>query len=148
MLYRIHLAWAGFELTTLVVTGTGCIGSYKSNYHTNTTTTTPLTHVTLPYLLDIWRYMCLHVIIYKLLCHLFKLPGLVNISSLYIISKINHYFWYTTKMSTILFKLIFSENIFLYLSWWICQPFFFFSFFFSFFFYKYKMYINILLHAQ
>ena len=76
----------------------------------------PLTHVTLPYLLDIWRYMCLHVIIYKLLCHLFKLPGLVNISSLYIISKINHYFCYTTKRSTILFKLIFSENIFSYLS--------------------------------
>jgi hypothetical protein len=29
MLYR-----AGFELTTLVVIGTDCIGSYKSNYHT------------------------------------------------------------------------------------------------------------------
>ena len=25
MLYRVHLAWAGFELTTLVVIGTGCI---------------------------------------------------------------------------------------------------------------------------
>jgi hypothetical protein len=24
----------GFELTTLVVIGTDCIGSYKSNYHT------------------------------------------------------------------------------------------------------------------
>jgi hypothetical protein len=33
MLYRIHLAWTGFELTTLVVIGTDCIGSYKSNYH-------------------------------------------------------------------------------------------------------------------
>jgi hypothetical protein len=33
MLYRVHLAWAGFELTTLVVIGTDCIGSYKSNYH-------------------------------------------------------------------------------------------------------------------
>ena len=39
MLYRVHLAWAGFELTTSVVTGTDCIGSYKSNYHTITTTT-------------------------------------------------------------------------------------------------------------
>ena len=29
MLYRVHLAWAEFELTTLAVTGTGCIGSYK-----------------------------------------------------------------------------------------------------------------------
>jgi hypothetical protein len=39
MLYRVHLARAGFELTTSVVTGTDCIGSYKSNYHTITTTT-------------------------------------------------------------------------------------------------------------
>jgi hypothetical protein len=30
MLYRVHLAWARFELTTLVVIGTDCIGSYKS----------------------------------------------------------------------------------------------------------------------
>ena len=42
-LYHIiwYLAWAGFELTTLVVIGsdyTDCIGSYKSNYHTITTT--------------------------------------------------------------------------------------------------------------
>jgi hypothetical protein len=32
-------AWAGFELTTLVVIGTDCIGSFKSKYHTFTTTT-------------------------------------------------------------------------------------------------------------
>ena len=38
MLYRIHLAWAWFELTTLVVIGTDCICSCKSNYHTITTT--------------------------------------------------------------------------------------------------------------
>ena len=43
MLYRVHLARVGFELATLVVISTGCIGtgSYKSNYHTNATTTTP-----------------------------------------------------------------------------------------------------------
>jgi hypothetical protein len=41
MLYRVHLVWAGFELTTLVVIGTDCIGSYKSNYHTITTTMVP-----------------------------------------------------------------------------------------------------------
>jgi hypothetical protein len=41
MLYQLHLAWAGFELTTLVVIGTDCIGSSKSNYHTITTTTAP-----------------------------------------------------------------------------------------------------------
>ena len=33
MLYRIHVPWAGFELTTLVVIGTDGIGSFKSNYH-------------------------------------------------------------------------------------------------------------------
>ena len=31
MLYRVHLALAGFEFTTLGVIGTDCIGSYKSN---------------------------------------------------------------------------------------------------------------------
>ena len=41
MLYRVHIEWSGFELTTLVVIGTACIGSCKSNYHTITTTTTP-----------------------------------------------------------------------------------------------------------
>jgi len=37
MLYRVHLAWAGFELT-LVMISTDCTGSCKSNYHTITTT--------------------------------------------------------------------------------------------------------------
>jgi hypothetical protein len=36
-LYRLHLAWAGLEHTTLVMIGTDCIGRYKSNYHTITT---------------------------------------------------------------------------------------------------------------
>jgi hypothetical protein len=36
MLYQVHLASAGFELTILVVTGTDCTGSCKSNYHTIT----------------------------------------------------------------------------------------------------------------
>ena len=39
ILYRVFLAGVGFELTTLVVIYTDCIGSYKSNYHTITTTT-------------------------------------------------------------------------------------------------------------
>ena len=39
MLYRVHIVSAGFELTTLVVIGIDCIGSYKSNYHMITTTT-------------------------------------------------------------------------------------------------------------
>jgi len=41
MLYRVHIAWAGFELTTLVVIGTDYIGSCNSNYHTITTRTAP-----------------------------------------------------------------------------------------------------------
>ena len=32
ILYQVHLAWSGIELTMLVVIGTDCIGSYKSNY--------------------------------------------------------------------------------------------------------------------
>ena len=36
LLYGVHLAWVGFELTTLMVIGTDCIGNYKSNYHTMT----------------------------------------------------------------------------------------------------------------
>jgi hypothetical protein len=39
MLYRVHLAMNRFELTTLVVIGTDCIGSCKSNYHMITATT-------------------------------------------------------------------------------------------------------------
>ena len=38
MVYRVHLACAGFELTMLVVIGTDCISSYKSNYHAITVT--------------------------------------------------------------------------------------------------------------
>jgi len=37
MLYRVHLAWVGFKLTTLVVILTACTCSYISNYHTITT---------------------------------------------------------------------------------------------------------------
>ena len=33
VLYRVHLTWAGFELTTLVVICTDCIGSYKSIHY-------------------------------------------------------------------------------------------------------------------
>ena len=41
MLYQVHLAWAEFEFTTLVVIGTDCIGSCKSNYYAIKTTTAP-----------------------------------------------------------------------------------------------------------
>jgi hypothetical protein len=39
--YRVHLTLNRFELTTLVVIGTDCTCSYKSNYHMITTTTAP-----------------------------------------------------------------------------------------------------------
>ena len=41
LLYRVHLVRVEFELTTLVVIGTDCTGSCKSNYQTITITTTP-----------------------------------------------------------------------------------------------------------
>ena len=41
MLYRVHLAWGGFELTTLDMIGTEYIGSCKCNYRTIMTTTAP-----------------------------------------------------------------------------------------------------------
>jgi hypothetical protein len=49
LLYRVHHECAGFELTTLVIIGTDCIGSCKSNYYTITTTTT---------LSDLWLSQC------------------------------------------------------------------------------------------
>ena len=45
MLYWVHLAWVGFELTNLVVIGTDCIGSFKSNYHTITITITTAPYI-------------------------------------------------------------------------------------------------------
>ena len=33
MLYRAHLVWAGFELTTLVVIDTNCIGTCSYNFN-------------------------------------------------------------------------------------------------------------------
>ena len=42
MLYRVYLTWARLKLTTLVMIGTDCIGSYKFNYHMITATTVSL----------------------------------------------------------------------------------------------------------
>ena len=41
MFYGVHLAWTGFQFTTLVVINTDCTGSCKSNYHTIMITTAP-----------------------------------------------------------------------------------------------------------
>jgi hypothetical protein len=43
IMYQAHLARVGFELATLVVIGTDCTGSCKSNYRTIMTMTTPWT---------------------------------------------------------------------------------------------------------
>ena len=45
MLYQLHLAWAGFELTTLVLIATDYTGSCKSNSHMITITTAPTTKI-------------------------------------------------------------------------------------------------------
>jgi hypothetical protein len=42
LLYRVHLTFAGFKLTMLVVIGTDWMGSYRSNYETIMTTTAPI----------------------------------------------------------------------------------------------------------
>jgi hypothetical protein len=34
IMYRVHLTWARFEVTSSVAIGTDCIGSCKFNYHT------------------------------------------------------------------------------------------------------------------
>jgi hypothetical protein len=47
MLYPVHLAWAGCQLSTLVVIGTDYICSCKFNYHTITTTAAPFSELTL-----------------------------------------------------------------------------------------------------
>ena len=57
--------WAGFEFSTLVVIGTDCIGSCKSNYHTITTTMAPKDLLHIPNLiLKICFYTILVGLIY------------------------------------------------------------------------------------
>jgi hypothetical protein len=41
VVYQVHITWVGFELRTLVVIGTDCIGSCKYNYYAIMTTMTP-----------------------------------------------------------------------------------------------------------
>jgi hypothetical protein len=45
LLYRVHVVWTGFKLTTLVVIGTDSIGSYKSNYHPIMTMMAPVINI-------------------------------------------------------------------------------------------------------
>jgi hypothetical protein len=62
LLYWAHPTWVGFELTTLVVIGTDCIGSYKPNYHTITTTNALYNS----------QWHTITVLIYVMICCLFE----------------------------------------------------------------------------
>ena len=53
LMHLVHLAWAGFGLTTLVVIDTEFTGSWKSNYHT--ITTKPASHHMIYYIPVYWQ---------------------------------------------------------------------------------------------
>ena len=63
MLYWVHLAMNRVRLTALVVIGTDCTGSCKSNYHTITTTTAPYGDLLFTLsILIVDRFHCLSVL--------------------------------------------------------------------------------------
>ena len=90
----------GFELTMLVVIGTDCIVSYKSNYHITTTTAS------------------VKNMIVRILQNIKK-----NVSKYYRINKYIYIYQYNTIpriiISTELKKDKFSWNCLYFLSWWI-----------------------------
>ena len=96
----LYNAWAGFELTTLVVIGTDSIGSCKSNCQTITSDTAPLLFGrAMPYKLKLeFRqqkvfYFYLNVLICKLQCVFNKITFLcANIynSSIFLDFKVGH----------------------------------------------------------
>ena len=59
----VHLTLVGFEFATLVIIGTDCIGSYKSNYHCAPTTLGNYKFQTcVPFqLIDFWYFILLHM---------------------------------------------------------------------------------------
>ena len=75
MLYRVHLTWSRFELTNLVVIGTDCIDSCRSNYHANTTNTAPIVYLHwAPY----WNILMSIIIIFIFQKHL-EICGYISI---------------------------------------------------------------------
>ena len=56
--------WTGFELTTLVLIGIACTGSYKSNYHRIMITTAPIRYLRFCFYIKLWRE---HVIFHELM---------------------------------------------------------------------------------
>ena len=53
----VHSVWAVFKFLTLVLIGTDCIGSYKSNYHTIMTMTAPLNQSSIPVILYVQSFI-------------------------------------------------------------------------------------------
>jgi hypothetical protein len=66
MLYQVRLAWAGFELTIIVVIDTNYIGSYNSNYYTLTTLVHNMTHI------SIWKQVGFNGVLYLILGAFYK----------------------------------------------------------------------------
>jgi hypothetical protein len=64
MLYWVRFAWAGFKLITLVVIGTDSIGSYKSNYHTITTSAAPILLINLLHELHVITLQKIYISLY------------------------------------------------------------------------------------
>ena len=67
IIYRVHLGWVGWELTTRVMIGNACIGSSNSNYHTITTPSSFGDYVSLPYSIDTSYYI--HTLDMEETCH-------------------------------------------------------------------------------
>ena len=86
MLHRVHLVCAGFELTTLVVIGTDCTGSFKSNYYAVLTTTTPMPNInfctvfyrSLSVFLSFSSVNCMSVFFFPLYCLYLDLRPLIT----------------------------------------------------------------------
>ena len=63
MLYRVHLAWAGFEISTLVLIGTDCTGSYESSCNKTAIRSRPrrsLQSVSIPINIRLWKESLTH----------------------------------------------------------------------------------------
>ena len=87
MLYQVHLAWAEFNLTTLVVIGTDGIGSCKSNDHTIMTIMAP-------------RWIYISVIIHFYIMATYKKDRNINICLLNMVpSRKLSSFWFSGKRS-------------------------------------------------
>jgi hypothetical protein len=70
-LYRVHLAMSGIQSHNLMVIGTDCTGSCKSNYHMITTMTAPHTIWTQMIRFHSLTYTCSNIFMWNLSKHWF-----------------------------------------------------------------------------